>query len=222
VAFRDTWWQTETGAIVLAHPPQDEPRPGSLGRPLPGIHAALIRRTPSGIEVIEPLAADGELALWSASLPPWRSLGGEGGALPEELDGWHLSGDCVRRDADGFYWFLGREDEVIKSAGRMIGPFEVEAVMMAHPAVAEVAVVGAPDALLHESIVAFVAVHPGFESGEALRDELLAHGRDHLGEVLAPQTIRFTQDLPHTPSGKIIRRLLKASLYGDLPAPRTE
>jgi acetyl-CoA synthetase len=209
VPFRDTWWQTETGSIVLAHAPDDAPLAGSMGRPLPGVEVALVRRRGESLVVIDDAEASGELALRSACLPPWQSLGGEGGALAEEISGLHLSGDFVRRDADGYYWFLGREDEVINASGRMVGPFEVEAVLMAHPAVAEAGVVGAPDPLVHERIVAFVAVNPGFEPGEGLRRELMSYARGNLGDTLTPDSIHFEQDLPRTPSGKIIRRVLK-------------
>lgn len=210
--FRDTWWQTETGAIVLAHDPAYLPIPGSMGKALPGLHLALIHRREDGLEILPEGVGSGELALRSDGLAPWRSLGGEGGALPEELEGWHLSGDMVRRDVEGYYWFLGREDEVILASGRMIGPFEVEAVLMSHPAVAEVGVVGAPDWRAHEHLVAFIALNPGFEAGESLRDELSAYAHEHLGDSLSPQELIFEADMPRTPSGKIIRRALKARL----------
>lgn len=219
VAFRDTWWQTETGGIVLAHTPDSPPVPGSMGRPLPGVALALVRRTEDGVEELPPSAVEGELAIRADSLPPWRSLGGEGGALPEEMEGWHLTGDFVRRDAAGYYWFLGRGDEVIKSAGRMVGPFEVEAVLMSHPAVAEIGVIGLPDPLLHERIVAFIALNPGFSSGPRLKRELMAYARDHLGDGLCPHEVRFQPDLPRTPSGKIIRRALKVSAQTEHELP---
>jgi len=212
VPFRDSWWQTETGAIVLAHDPRHMPIPGSMGKPMPGVEVALMRRNEDGIELLTEAEVCGELAVRGDCLPSWRCLGGEGGALPEELEGWHLSGDMVRRDADGYHWFLGREDEVILAAGRMIGPFEVEAVLMSHPAVAEVGVVGAPDWRSHEHLVAFIAVNPGFEPGEGLRLELMDYAREHLGEALSPQELIFEHDMPRTPSGKIIRRALKARL----------
>jgi len=211
-AFRDTWWQTETGAIVLGHEPSLPPVPGSMGRPRPGLQVSLVHRREDGIEVLDNLPGTGELAIRNEDLPPWRSLGGEGGALPEELEGWHLSGDFVRRDADGYYWFLGREDEVVMAGGRMIGPFEVESALMSHPAVAEAGVVGAPDWRMHEHLVAFVGVNPGFEAGEPLRRELLDYARSHLGESLCPQELFFETDMPRTPSGKIIRRALKTRL----------
>jgi len=210
VPFRDSWWQTETGAIVLSHDPNGEPRPGSMGRPQPDVTVAVMRRCLNGhLEQVEGDEITGELAVQSESLPRWSSVGGEAAALPEELEGWHLSGDIVRRDAEGYFWFLGREDEVIKSAARMVGPFEIEAVLMEHPAVAECGVVGAPDPVLHEHGVAFIALHPGFAPNPALRDELFDFARDHLGHALMPQDIRFQQDLPRTPGGKIIRRMLK-------------
>lgn len=214
VPFRDTWWQTETGAILLAHDPQAPPRPGSMGQALPGVLLGLASRLDDGGMVLMGGNGEGvgELAVKSDRLPAWRSLGGESGRLVEEIDGWHLTGDRVRRDPDGFYWFLGRKDDVIKSAGHTIGPFEVEAVLMAHPAVAEAGVVGEPDATLNERIVAFVAVNPGFEPGAALRCELWAYAREHLGGGLVPHEIYFAQDLPRTLSGKIIRRYLRERL----------
>jgi len=218
VAFRDTWWQTETGTVILAHDPAAPPRAGSMGRPLPGAEVQLVHRRPSKLDLVPAEGeASGELAVRSSCLPAWRSLGGEGGALPEELGAWHLSGDFVRRDADGYFWFLGREDEVIKSGSRMVGPFEIEAVLMSHPAVAEVGVIGAPDVALHERVVAFVALNPGFEGGYPLQRELLDFAREHLGEALAPHEILFEQDMPRTPSGKIVRRALKPLLDRSTP-----
>jgi acetyl-CoA synthetase len=129
-------------------------------------------------------------------------------------DGWYLSGDLARRDGDGYYWFVGRKDDVIKTMGHLIGPFEVESVLMEHPAVAEVAVIGKPDPTAGEVIKAFVSLKPGATAGEALRRELLAHARRKLGPAVAPKEIAFTADLPHTRSGKVMRRLLKARELG--------
>jgi len=214
VPFRDSWWQTETGGIVLGHGPSEPPRPGCMGRPLRGMEVALAQRPEDGGAVI--LAgsgsAIGELAVKVSCLAPWQSLGGEPGALAEVVDGWHLTGDRVRRDEDGYYSFLGRKDEVIKTGGRTIGPFEVERALLGHPAVAEVGVVGQPDLSLNERIVAFVAVNPGFQPGPLLREELRAYAGKHLGAALAPHDIEFTQDLPRTPNGKIIRRYLRERL----------
>ncbi|MCW8808394.1 MAG: AMP-binding protein, partial [Rhodanobacter sp.] len=129
-------------------------------------------------------------------------------------DGWYLSGDIVKRDADGYYWFVGRGDDVIKSAGHLIGPFEVESALMEHPAVAEAAAIGIPDPVSMEVVKAFVALKPGFEPGPALLRELLAHARKRLGPAVAPREIAFTDSLPKTRSGKIMRRLLKARELG--------
>jgi acetyl-CoA synthetase len=156
----------------------------------------------------------GELAL----RPGWPSM--FRGYLHDEprtaaafADGWYLTGDLVRRDSDGWYWFVGRTDDVIKSAGHLIGPFEVESVLMEHPAVAEAGVIGKPDAVAGELVKAFVTLRSGFEPTEELRLDLLAFGRRRLA-ALAPKEIAFDQNLPHTRSGKVMRRLLKARELG--------
>jgi acetyl-CoA synthetase len=128
--------------------------------------------------------------------------------------GWYLSGDVVRRDADGWYWFVGRADDVIKSAGHLIGPFEVESTLMEHPAVAEAGVIGVPDPVAGEVVKAFVTLRSGHEPSDELRLELLGFGRKRLGAAVAPREIAFDQALPHTRSGKIMRRLLKARELG--------
>ena len=129
------------------------------------------------------------------------------------LGDWYLSGDLVRRDADGYFWFVGRGDDVIKSAGHLIGPFEVESVLMEHPAVAEVGVIGKPDPMAGELVKAFVTLRDGYEPSEDVRLDLVAFGRRRLG-VVAPREIAFDQHLPHTRSGKVMRRLLKARELG--------
>ena len=214
--FHDNWWQTETGGIMIANYAAIDIKPGSMGKPLPGITAAIVRRLEGGgIELIEQADTDGELALKT----PWPSM--LRGYLNEEeryrkcfVDGWYLSGDLARRDAEGYYWFVGRADDVIKSAGHLIGPFEVESALMGHPAVAEVGVIGKPDPTLGELVKAFVALKPGFEPSEALMRELLGHGRSRLGAAVAPKEIAFRASLPRTRSGKIMRWLLKARELG--------
>jgi len=129
-------------------------------------------------------------------------------------DGWYLTGDLAMRDADGYFWFVGRADDVIKSAGHLIGPFEVESALMEHPAVAEVGVIGKPDPMAGETVKAFVALKAGHEPSEALRRELLGHARKRLGAAVAPKEIDFRDNLPKTRSGKIMRRLLKARELG--------
>jgi acetyl-CoA synthetase len=158
---------------------------------------------------------EGELAL----RPGWPSMFRDYLNEPERyrkcfVDGWYLSGDLARRDADGYYWFVGRTDDVIKSAGHLIGPFEVESALMEDPAVAEAAAIGVPDPLVGERVKAFVSLRRGVEPGEALRARLLGLARKRLGASIAPKEIAFLDVLPRTRSGKIMRRLLRARELG--------
>ncbi|MCF8156947.1 MAG: acetate--CoA ligase [Rhodoferax sp.] len=214
--FHDNWWQTETGGIMISNFAALDIMPGSMGKPLPGITAAIVRRTANNsLELVTDPAIEGELAL----KVPWPSM--MRGYLHEDerykkcfVQGWYLTGDLARRDGEGYYWFVGRADDVIKSSGHLIGPFEVESALMEHPAVAEAGVIGIPDAMAGEVVKAFVAVKPGFEANEALRRELLGHARKRLGAAVAPKDIEFRANLPKTRSGKIMRRLLKARALG--------
>lgn len=214
--FHDNWWQTETGGIMISNYAAMDIKPGSMGKPLPGITAAIVERNAQGqVTPVEAPDVDGELALKT----PWPSM--MRGYLHEDeryrkcfVDGWYLTGDLARRDADGYYWFVGRADDVIKSAGHLIGPFEVESALMEHAAVAEAGVIGIPDPMMGEVVKAFVALKPGFEAGEALQRELLGHARKRLGAAVAPKQIEFRSNLPKTRSGKIMRRLLKARELG--------
>jgi acetyl-CoA synthetase len=126
----------------------------------------------------------------------------------------YLTGDLAKRDQDGYFWFIGRADDVIKSAGHLIGPFEVESALMEHPAVAEAGVIGKPDETVGEVVKAFVSLKSGFEPSESLRMDLLGHARKRLGAAVAPKEIDFLPSLPRTRSGKIMRRLLKARELG--------
>jgi acetyl-CoA synthetase len=208
--FHDNWWQTETGGIMIANFPAMDVKPGSMGRPLPGIEAAILRPAGRGeVELIETPDTQGELAL----RPGWPSmfrgyLGDEERYRKCFLGGWYLTGDLARQDEDGYFWFVGRADDVIKSAGHLIGPFEVESALMEHRAVAEAGVIGKPDPIAGEVVKAFVALKPGFEPSEPLRKELLGHARKRLGAAVAPKEIDFRANLPKTRSGKIMRRLL--------------
>jgi acetyl-CoA synthetase len=214
--IHDNWWQTETGGIMIANYAAMEIRPGSMGRPLPGIEAAIVRREKDGhVTRLDTPDTEGELAL----RPGWPSM--FRGYLHEEeryrkcfADGWYLSGDLATRDADGYFWFVGRADDVIKSAGHLIGPFEVESALMEHPAVAEVGVIGKPDPVVGEVVKAFVALKHGHAPTEALRKELLGLARTRLGPAVAPKEIDFCASVPKTRSGKIMRRLLKARELG--------
>jgi acetyl-CoA synthetase len=214
--FHDNWWQTETGGIMVANFAAMEVRPGSMGRPLPGIEAAIVRREEDGSVVVvgEP-DVEGELAL----RPGWPSMFRAYWNDPERYakcfrGGWYLTGDLARRDADGYFWFVGRADDVIKTSGHLIGPFEVESALLEHPAVAEAGVIGRPDPVAGAIVKAFVALKPGYEASEELSRTLLGHARKRLGAVVAPKEIAFRASLPKTRSGKIMRRLLRAEELG--------
>lgn len=214
--FHDNWWQTETGGIMIANFLSMDVKPGSMGRPLPGIEAGIVERVEGGgvREITKPMAM-GELAL----RPGWPSM--MRGYLNEETrykkcfaGGWYLTGDLAMRDSDGYYWFVGRADDVIKSSGHLIGPFEVESALMEHKAVAEAGVIGIPEPIAGETVKAYVELNPGFAPSDALRKELLGHARQRLGPAVAPKDVAFRQNLPKTRSGKIMRRLLKARELG--------
>jgi acetyl-CoA synthetase len=214
--FHDNWWQTETGGIMIANFLALPVKPGSMGLPLPGIEAAIVERRPDGtVRVIDAPMEEGELALKAG----WPSM--MRGYLHEDeryrkcfAGPWYLTGDLAKHDSDGYFWFVGRADDVIKSSGHLIGPFEVESALMEHPAVAEAGVIGKPNPMAGEIVKAFVALKPGFEASEALRRELLGHARQRLGAAVAPKEIDFRANLPKTRSGKIMRRLLKARELG--------
>jgi acetyl-CoA synthetase len=213
--IHDNWWQTETGGIMIANFPSMDIRPGSMGKPLPGIEAAIVRRVNNKVEVVTDPNVEGDLAL----KPGWPSM--FRGYLHEEeryrkcfVGEWYITGDLAKRDADGYYWFVGRADDIIKTAGHMVGPFEVESALMEHPAVAEAAVIGKPDPIIGEVVKAFIALKIGFKPSDVLRMELLGFGRKKLGSAVAPKEIQFEQDLPKTRSGKMMRRLLKAREMG--------
>jgi acetyl-CoA synthetase len=214
--FHDNWWQTETGGIMIANYPTMDIRPGSMGKPLPGIEAAIVRkRDDNGISMIDQPDVQGELALRPGWPSMFRAYWGESDRYRKCFaDGWYLTGDLARRDRDGYYWFVGRKDDVIKTSGHLIGPFEVESVLMEHEAVAEAGVIGKPDPVALETVKAFVAVKKGFEPSEDLRRQLLAHARKRLGAVVAPKEIEFVSSLPKNRAGKIMRRLLKARELG--------
>jgi acetyl-CoA synthetase len=215
--IHDNWWQTETGGIMIGNFAALDIKPGSMGLPLPGVEACIVERNEDTAD-IKPVTGpdrEGELALRAGWPSMFRAY------LHEEeryrkcfRGGWYLTGDLARRDADGYFWFVGRADDVIKSAGHLIGPFEVESTLMEHPAVAEAGVIGKPDPVVGEVVKAFVSLKKGFEPSTALNMELLGHARKRLGAAVAPKEITFLPALPRTRSGKIMRRLLKARELG--------
>jgi acetyl-CoA synthetase len=191
-------------------------RPGSMGKPMPGIEAAIVKRDPDGrVKVIETPGVEGELALRRGWPSMFRTYLNDEERYRKCFAGdWYLTGDLARCDEDGYFWFVGRADDMIKSSGHLIGPFEVESALMEHPAVHEAGVIGKPDPMIGEMVKAFVALKPGVEPTEALRRELLGFARQRLGAAVAPKEIAFADRLPKTRSGKIMRRLLRARELG--------
>ncbi len=212
--FHDNWWQSETGGIMIANTPAMDIKPGAMGKPLPGIEAGIVSRD-GDIVTEQPDGTIGELAL----RPGWPSMMRAYLGQPDRYAkcfaaGWYLTGDLAMRDADGYYWFVGRADDLIKSSGHLIGPFEVESALIEHPAVAEAAVIGIPDETAGEVVKAFVTLKSGYDASEALERELRGHARKRLGPAVAPREIVFRDALPRTRSGKIMRRLLRARELG--------
>jgi acetyl-CoA synthetase len=212
--FHDNWWQTETGGIMIANRPGMEVRPGSMGKPLPGVEAAILDREGEAIRELGPREV-GELAL----RPGWPSM--MRAYLHEEAryakafaGGWYFSGDLAMRDDEGYFWFVGRADDLIKTSGHLIGPFEVESALIEHEAVAEAGVIGIPDETAGEVVKAYVTLNPGFAAGDDLEREIRGHARKKLGAAVAPRAVIFRNSLPKTRSGKIMRRLLKARELG--------
>jgi acetyl-CoA synthetase len=198
--IHDNWWQTETGGIMVANTVAMDVKPGSMGKPLPGVEADV---------------QNGELVLRAGWPSMFRGYLGQDERYRKCFaDGWYHTGDLAKRDEDGYYWFVGRADDVIKSAGHLIGPFEVESTLMEHPAVAEAGVIGKPDPVVGEVVKAFVSLKKEFAPSDDLKMQLLAHARKKLGAAVAPKEIQFADSLPKTRSGKIMRRLLKARELG--------
>jgi acetyl-CoA synthetase len=201
---------------MIANFPSLDVKPGAMGRPMPGVEAAIVQRTRlGGITPVNQPDQVGELALRVGWPSQFRAY------LHEDLryrqcfaDGYYLTGDLVRCDGDGYFWFVGRADDVINSAGHLISPFEVESVLMSHPGVAEAGVIGKPDPIAMEVVKAFVSLKAGYKPSDSLNRELLGLARQHLGAAVAPREIDFQDNLPKTRSGKILRRLLKARELG--------
>ncbi len=224
VPVLDTWWQTETGGIMIANLVSDTVKPGSMGKPVPGVEAGLLRTDTNGDLVTddhgEPVEVDdpsevGELALLAGWPSMFRGYLGEEERYRNAFAGrWYCSGDLARRDEGGNYWFVGRNNDLIKSAGHLIGPFEVESAINEHDSVLETGVIGKPDPTIGEIVKAFVVLVDGVEPTEAVRREIRGHARKLLGPAVAPREIAFVAHLPHTRSGKIMRRLLKARELG--------
>jgi acetyl-CoA synthetase len=209
--FHDNWWQTETGAIMIANYNSMDIKPGSMGRPIPGVEAGIIDADGNDV----PDGEGGNLAV----RPGWPSMFQVYWNDQERYDsrfknGWYLTGDEAVRDSEGYFWFVGRSDDVINTAGHLVGPFEVESALIEHPAVAEAGVIGKPDPIAMEIVKAFVSLKDGYDPSDELRRELMGFARKKLAAAVAPREIEIVASLPKTRSGKIMRRLLKARELG--------
>ncbi|KAB2490502.1 acetate--CoA ligase [Priestia endophytica] len=215
IRIHDTWWMTETGGQVICNYPAMEIRPGSMGKPIPGIKAAIV--DDRGQEL--PPNRMGNLAIAKGWPSMMRSIWNN----PEKYEtyfmpgDWYVSGDSAYMDEDGYFWFQGRVDDVIMTSGERVGPFEVESKLVEHEAVAEAGVIGKPDPVRGEVIKAFIALRDGYEPSDELIENIRQFVKKGLAAHAAPREIEFREKLPKTRSGKIMRRVLKAWEL-DLPA----
>ncbi|MEA2174175.1 MAG: acetyl-CoA synthetase, partial [Blastocatellia bacterium] len=211
----DTWWQTETGAIMISPLPGATPtKPGSATRPLPGIEVEVMTRSGEEVGANE----GGYLVIkrpWPSML---RTIWGDDERFKQqywsEIEGVYFAGDGARRDEDGYFWIMGRIDDVINVSGHRLGTAEIESALVSHEAVAEAAVVPRPDEIKGSAIVAFVTLEGTHRASDALKQELRAHVAREIGALARPDEIRFTDMLPKTRSGKIMRRLLREIATG--------
>jgi len=229
IPFHDTFWQTETGAIMIANYPGMQIRPGSMGKPFPGIAATVL-----DLNSHEPIREPGNVGLiafrpgWPAMFRTYwgkpdiyrsKFIGANPGDQPDQLrsnaDLWYVSGDRASVDSEGYFWFVGRDDDVINTGGHLVGPFEIESALIEHEAVAEAAAVGKPDEINMEVVKAFVSLNPGYEPSEELELEIMNFIRKRLSPLAMPHEIAFSEKLPKTRSGKILRRYLRALEWGE-------
>jgi len=211
--FHDTWWQTETGCILVSNFPGMKIKAGSMGKAFPGIKAAVLTHQ---FEPILEKDKPGLLAL----RPPWPSIfrtywNNPTGYESKFKNGLYITGDRSSIDQDGYFWFMGRDDDVINVAGHLVGPFEIESALLEHEAVAESAAIGKPDPINMEVVKAFVALKPGFEPSDDLELSIMNFIRKKLSSIAMPQEIEFVDSLPKTRSGKIMRRVLRAQERGE-------
>jgi len=210
--FHDNWWQTETGCIQIANYPVQDIRPGSMGRPFIGVTPAILDEK---YEKELPPGKEGHLALKAGWPSMFRTYWNKQELYESRFKGdWYITGDKATMDKDGYYWFVGRADDVINTAGHLVGPFEVESALIEHPAVAEAGVIAIPDHLAMEVIKAFVSLKDGYDPSNELLKDIKKFARKKLHALACPRQIEFIPTLPKTKSGKIMRRLLKARELG--------
>jgi acetyl-CoA synthetase len=212
--FLDTYWQTETGSMMITNFPGMKVKPGSMGKPFPGITATILDQN----EYV-PVKGSGTIGL-IAFQPGWPSMmrtywNNEETYKGKFKNGWYLSGDRASIDSEGYFWFVGRDDDVINTGGHLVSPFEVESALLEHEAVAESAVVAKPDEVNMEVVKAFVTLKPGFEPNVDLELKIMNFIRKKLSPLAMPQEIEYMDQLPKTRSGKIMRRLLHAKEWGE-------
>jgi len=206
----DTWWQTETGGILITPlPGAIDQKPGSATKPFFGVQPAIVDATGNVLEG----EAEGNLVLTDAWPGMMRTVYGDHQRFIDTYfktyPGTYFTGDGARRDADGYYWITGRVDDVINVSGHRLGTAEVESALVAHPKVAEAAVVGCPHDIKGQGIYAYVTLKSGEEPSDALRKELIAHVRKEIGPIATPDYLQWAPGLPKTRSGKIMRRILR-------------
>lgn len=212
IPFHDNWWQTETGGILIANYPSMPIKPGSMGKPLPGVRAAIVNDKGRKLKP----GKEGNLAI----SPGWPSMMKKIWRRPKKyksyfLGNWYISGDRAYMDKDGYFWFMSRADDVIKTSGERVGPFEVESALVEHPAIVEAGVIGKPDPMRGEIIKAFVVLKKDYESSDKLKKNLKQFVKKHLAGHAYPREIDFVDSLPKTRSGKVVRRLLKRMVVGE-------
>lgn len=212
--FHDTFWQTETGSMVISNYPCMKVKPGSMGKPFPGMEVGLV-----DINTHEPFDKKGVVGIISIK-PGWPAMirgywNNEDMYKKKFANGWYMCGDRASIDEEGYYWFVGRDDDVINTAGHLVGPFEIESALLEHPAVAESAAVGKPDEINMEVVKAFIALKKGFEPNKMLELEIMNFVRKKLSALAMPQEVEFVDSLPKTRSGKIMRRVLRAKEWGE-------
>jgi len=210
----DTWFQTETGAIMIANRPGLEVRPGSMGKPFDGIEPAILADDGTPL----PDGKQGNLCIrvgWPSMFVTY--LNNESAYNSKFRNGWYYTGDTARKDSEGYYWFMGRSDDVINTAGHLISPFEVESALLEVEEVAESGVIGAPDDLLFEKVVAFVHLHKRYQPTKDLEIKIRLHVANRASSIATPQEIIFCDEIPKNKSGKIMRRVLKARYLGNDP-----
>jgi acetyl-CoA synthetase len=212
--FLDTFWQTETGSIMITNFPGMKVKPGSMGKAFPGIEAVVL-----DMKSYEPISESGKMGL-IALKPGWPSMmrmywNNEEKYREKFVNGWYLTGDRASIDNEGYFWFVGRDDDVINTGGHLVSPFEVESALLEHPAVSESAVVAKPDEVNMEVVKAFVTVKPGFVPDKDLELDIMNFIRKKLSPLAMPQEIEYMEKLPKTRSGKIMRRVLHAQEWGE-------